>query len=127
MRVAKLALLMLTIPLASLAATDYLKKDASFIKARAQLIKDKWLPIRMHINDNWVYENAEKDLVKHNIFEVDSCSMDTARCILYYKKDSHCLRLDTVGEKVKYMKIVQWSDECPASGQEPSLKDSAPK
>jgi hypothetical protein len=54
-------------------------------------------------------------LVKRGFKEVDSCSVDSSRCILYYKKGGQCLRLDTMGEQVKFMKVVRWSEECPGA------------
>lgn len=117
--------LLLTIPILSLAATDYLKKDAPFTEARALLIKDKWKPVRLHLQDHYVYEGVEKELFRHKFIEVDTCSMDTSRCILFYKKNDRCLRLDTIGEQLKAMKVVQWSEECPGSPPKRSIKTTA--
>ncbi len=113
-------------PLISTAAVDYLRQGAKFTKARTLLIKDKWVPVTMHVNDNYVYDGVEKELIKRKFTEVDSCSNDSSRCILYYTKNSHCLRLDTIGEHVKDMKVVQWSEECPGSPPKKSTKSASP-
>jgi hypothetical protein len=96
-------------------STDYLKKDQLFTSARKLLIEDKWVPVRMHAEQNYEYDGVEKDLVELKMFEVDSRSIDSSRCILYYMKNDQCLRIDTIGEHLRTMKIVQWSDECPTS------------
>jgi hypothetical protein len=106
---------MVVLPLIVFGATVHLHKDQSFTQARARLIKDKWKPVPMHVDDQYGYEGVEKQLVKRGFKEVDSCSVDSSRCILYYRKGEHCLRLDTIGEQVKFMKVVQWSEECPDS------------
>ncbi|RTL28051.1 MAG: hypothetical protein EKK47_16470 [Burkholderiales bacterium] len=94
-------------------AAVHLHEGQLFTSARKSLIKDKWVPVPMHTNDHYVYEGVEKQLVKRGFKEVDSCSMDSSRCILYYKRGRECLRLDTVGEQVVGMKVEQWSSECP--------------
>lgn len=94
-------------------AVSYLRPDMSFTRARALLLKDNWKPVPMHLDDNYEYDGAEKELVRRKFMEVDSCSNDSARCILYYRKASRCLRLDTIGEHVPEMKVVRWTDECP--------------
>jgi hypothetical protein len=97
-------------------ASANLKKNEPFLKARARLIKLGWDPVRMHANGSYEYDGAEKRLIEHNFYEVDSCSIDAgAICILYYKKSSMCLRVDTVGEQVKVMKVARWVEECPSS------------
>ncbi len=99
---------------------DYLKKDQLFTAARKLLIKNKWVPVKIHAEQNYEYVGLEKDLITLNILEVDSCSIDSSRCIFYYRKNNQCLRLDTIGEQSKYMKVVQWSDECPEVPLEPT-------
>ncbi|MDE2402670.1 MAG: hypothetical protein KGL90_13490 [Burkholderiales bacterium] len=93
-------------------AAAHLHEGQLFTSARKSLIKDKWMPVSMHANDDYVYEGVEKQLVKRGFKEVDSCSMDSSRCILYYKRGKECLRLDTVGEQLTMMKVEQWSSEC---------------
>lgn len=91
-----------------------LRVGESFLKARARIIRRGWKPIRMHKNDNYEYDGAEKRLVESKFLEVDSCSIDAgANCILYYRKAASCLRLDTVGEQVKEMEVTRWTNECP--------------
>ncbi|WP_374317000.1 hypothetical protein [Aquabacterium sp.] len=84
-----------------------------FVAARKVLLKDRWRPIPMHTDGGYQYEGVEKHLIKRGFNEVDSCSIDSSRCIMFYKMGARCLRLDTIGEQVATMKVVQWSDECP--------------
>jgi hypothetical protein len=107
-----LLMLMLLNPLQALATHSYLKTGYSFTESRRFLIKDGWMPVRMHANDNYEYDGVEKELVTLKILEVESCSIDTSRCIFFYKKNNKCLRLDAMGEHVSIMKIVRWSNEC---------------
>jgi hypothetical protein len=101
-------------PLIAAAYPPYLKPDRPFTNTRKLLIKDGWKPIPMHTNDHYEYDGVEKELVRRKYMEVDSCSNDSARCVLYYRKKDACLRVDTIGEHVRGMKVVRWTDECPA-------------
>jgi hypothetical protein len=97
------------------AAALGLKPGAPFLQARARLIKAGWKPIRVHGNDTYEYSGTEKLLADRGFLEVDSCSTDAGSlCILYYSKASQCLRLDTIGEQIHYMRIRDWMSECPA-------------
>jgi hypothetical protein len=93
-------------------AAVHIHEGQLFTAARKLLIKEKWVPVAMHANDHYVYEGVEKQLVKRGFREVDGCSMDSSRCILYYKRGAECLRVDTIGEQLVAMKVVQWSREC---------------
>lgn len=104
----------LAAPLFAASTIPDLKQGMSFTKARMLLLKDGWKPVPMHINDHYKYDGVEKELVRRKFMEVDSCSNDSARCVLYYRKDAACLRLDTIGEHVHGMKVVRWVDECPS-------------
>lgn len=91
-----------------------LKIGEPFLHARARIIRIGWKPIRLHSNDEYEYDGAEKRLVERGFREVDSCSIDAgANCILYYGMAARCLRLDTVGEQVNEMKVTHWANECP--------------
>ncbi len=91
-----------------------LRVGESFLKARSRIISRGWKPMRMHKDDNYEYDGAEKRLVARSFLEVDSCSIDAgANCILYYGKGASCLRLDTVGEQVNEMEVTRWTNECP--------------
>lgn len=86
----------------------------SFLKARSRLFKQGWMPIHMHDKDSYVLSGSETLLAQRKIYEVDSCSMDLGvNCIFYYRKRQECMRIDTLGEEVKDMKISRWSRECP--------------
>jgi hypothetical protein len=90
-----------------------IREGQSFVAARKVLLKDRWRPIPMHTEGGYQYEGVEKQLIKRGFNEVDSCSIDSSRCIMFYKRAGRCLRVDTIGEQVAIMKVVQWSGECP--------------
>lgn len=115
-----LTLSLMAVPLFAAPYPAYLKPDLRFTKARMLLLKDGWKPIAMHINDHYEYDGVEKELVRRKFMEVDSCSNDSARCVLYYRKTDACLRVDTIGEHVREMKVVRWTDECPAPANPPT-------
>ncbi|POA50540.1 hypothetical protein C1893_03085 [Pseudomonas sp. MPR-ANC1] len=85
--------------------------------ARPKLIKQGWNPTRMHTNDGYEYSGVEKELAAHEFFELDTCSFDSSRCILYYAKKGTCLRVDTIGEKFNDMTVTRWTRECPEAPQ----------
>ena len=87
--------------------------------ARATLIQQGWQPIRRHATDGYEYSGTELELTKRKIFEVDSCSSDSSRCILYYRKKGECLRMDTIGEKLADMTVTRWTNECPDAPPRP--------
>lgn len=101
-------------------ASPALKENMPFVKARALLLKDKWKPVYVHENDDYALMGVERELAKRNFKEFDSCSIDYSNCIMRYKRGDECLTLYTIGEKVKYMTVVQWTEECPGrkAGQE---------
>jgi hypothetical protein len=96
------------------AAISYLKPNMPFIRARALILQNGWKPVSMHLYDNYRYDGVEKELARRKFMEVDSCSNDSARCVLYYQKASACLRLDLIGEHVRGMKVVRWTQKCPS-------------
>jgi phage tail sheath gpL-like len=83
------------------------------VAARAKLVKQGWKPTQMHTNDGYEYSGVEKELAAHKFFELDSCSFDSSRCILYYAKKGACLRVDTIGEQTNDMTVTRWTRECP--------------
>lgn len=106
--------------LSSNIATSRLNEGMPFLSARARLIKAGWVPIHLHANDHYEYIGAERRLIENNIFEVDFCSVDRgALCAIYYVKEKSCLRVDTVGEQVQWMRVTGWREECP-EGQHPA-------
>jgi hypothetical protein len=104
---------MLVWPLLPWASTSHLKEGMPFTKARAHLIKDHWKPLLLRDQAGLDSDVLEKTLVKRGFGEVYICSADTSSCIFYYRKGRDCLRLDTAGEQVRFMKLVAWSKECP--------------
>ena len=109
-----LILSLVAAPLFAASYPPYLQPELRFTKARMLLLEDGWKPIPMHVNDHYEYDGVEKELVRRKFMEVESCSNDSARCVLYYRKKDACLRVDTIGEHVRGMKVVRWTDECPA-------------
>jgi hypothetical protein len=94
------------------AAPASLQKDSSFFTTRAILLKEHWKPINVHAHDEYALMGVEHELARSGIKEFDSCSIDNSSCVMRYKRGSECLTVFTVGEKIKYMKIVDWNDEC---------------
>jgi len=92
----------------------HLKVNDAFTQARARLVKFGWVPTRMHQQDNYEYDGAEKELADRGFLEVDFCSTDVgALCVLYYSKAGKCLRLNTKGEQIRFMRITSWQNEWP--------------
>ncbi|MGP6428398.1 hypothetical protein [Pseudomonas paraglycinae] len=95
--------------------------DEPLVSARSKLIKQGWKPTRMHTSDGYEYSGVERELAARNFLELDTCSFDSSRCILFYSKKDACLRVDAMGEQLKDMTVTQWTDECPDA---PSGPDS---
>ncbi|MBV4458928.1 hypothetical protein KVG96_13285 [Pseudomonas sp. COR58] len=85
----------------------------SLVTARSKLIKQGWKPTPMHTRDGYEYSGVERELAARKFLELDTCSFDSSRCILFYSKKSACLRVDTIGERLKDMTVTRWADECP--------------
>ena len=85
--------------------------------ARSKLVKQGWKPTRMHTTDGYEYSGVERELATRNYFELDTCSFDSSRCILYYSKKGSCLRVDTIGEQFNDMTVTRWTRECPDAPQ----------
>lgn len=58
--------------------------------AKSKLVKQGWKPTRMHTTDGYEYSGVERELAARNYFELDTCSFDSSRCILYYSKAHAC-------------------------------------
>ena len=110
----QLLVLFALLPLFASAAPATLQKDMPFTAARKLLLKEKWKPINVHAQDGYTFMGVERELARMNIKELDSCSVDYSNCVLRYKRGDDCLSVFTIGEKVKYMKVVDWTAECPA-------------
>ncbi|MGN8120890.1 hypothetical protein ACTJK9_03915 [Pseudomonas sp. 22082] len=99
--------------------------DEPLVSARSKLIKQGWKPTRMHTNDGYEYSGVERELAARNVLELDTCSFDSSRCILFYSKKGACLRVDTIGEQLKDMTVTRWTDECPDASLEPNKDDAS--
>lgn len=89
-----------------------LKVGEPFLAARARILRAGWHPVRMH--RDYEYIGTEKELIDRKFVEVAYCSIDAGSlCVLYYRKKTKCLRLGTIGERLSYMKVTRWSEECP--------------
>ncbi len=85
----------------------------SFLPARARLVKAGWKPMRIARGD-YVISGAETSLAKMRIYEFESCSMSAGSlCIFYYRKRNTCLRVYTIGEEPRVMKVTGSMKECP--------------
>ncbi|MCU7248051.1 hypothetical protein [Pseudomonas koreensis] len=98
--------------------------DEPLVSARSNLIKQGWKPTRMHTSDGYEYSGVERELAAHNFLELDTCSFDSSRCILFYSKKGACLRVDTMGEQLNDMTVTRWADECPDAPSEPDSGDA---
>ena len=94
------------------------------VSARSKLIKQGWKPSRMHTRDGYEYSGVERELAARNFPELDTCSFDSSRCILFYSKKDACLRVDTVGEQLKDMTVTRWTIECADPPPEPNKDDA---
>jgi len=95
-------------------ASPSLKMGQSFLAARSNILRSRWHPIKIPKNSDYEYIGIEKELANRKFFEMESCSMDAGLlCTLYYSKGTKCLRVETIGEQLKYMKVRYWTDECP--------------
>ena len=111
--ISTLRLVILLAVLPSTVCAAPLKKDMSFTVARKLLLKARWTPVNVHAHDDYVPMGVEHELAKINFKEFDSCSIDYSNCVMRYKRGNECLTVFTIGEKLKYMKVVDWSDACP--------------
>ncbi|WMN15299.1 MULTISPECIES: hypothetical protein [Pseudomonas] len=87
----------------------------SLLTARAKLLEHDWKPTRIHASDDYEYSGVERELAMHHLFEVDTCSFDSSRCILFYSRKGACLRVDTIGERLNDMTVTHWADMCPGA------------
>lgn len=95
-----------------------LKVGEPFLLARSRILRSGWRPMR--IPRDYEYIGTERELAERNFLEVAYCSIDRGSlCVLYYRKGSSCLRVGTVGEQLKYMKITYWATECPSADELP--------
>ena len=119
-RAKRILIFFLAFPLIAYAVSASLQKDAPFAAARKMLLQEKWKPINVHAHDDYALMGVEHELAKMNIKEFDSCSIDSSSCVMRYKRGNECLTVFTIGEKIKYMKVVDWNNECPTtSSSEP--------
>lgn len=104
------ALLSATVPVN--AAPAVLKVGEPFIKARKQLYAAGWRADPLAHLSSGEHMGLERQLVENGYAEVDSCSEGLSFCILQYTKGDACLRLQTQGEQIRWMKVDQWSSDC---------------
>jgi hypothetical protein len=121
-RAKRLLIFFFALPSIAYAVSGSLHKDSPFTATRAMLLKEKWKPINVHAHDDYALMGVEHELVRMGIKEFDSCSIDNSSCVMRYKRGYECLTVFTVGEKIKYMKVVGWNDECPILSSSESRK-----
>ncbi|WP_426206467.1 hypothetical protein [Pseudomonas sp. TWP3-1] len=105
-------------------ATAGIAVGERLMAARSKLIKQGWNPTPMHISDGYEYSGVERELAARNFLELDTCSFDSSRCILFYSKKGACLRVDTIGEELNDMTVTRWTDECPDAPPKPATDDA---
>ncbi len=115
MKLAMAIMLGLSACMTAEASPAELKKDMHFLSARKMLLKDKWIPVNVHLHDNYALIGVEHELSSNKINEFESCTIDYSNCIMHYKRLDQCLTVYTIGEHPNIMKIVSWSDACPGS------------
>jgi hypothetical protein len=118
----RLAVSLMAFSMVVYAAPSGLQKNMSFTAARQHLLKERWKPLNLHRHDNYPFMGVEHELARHGIREFESCSIDYSDCIFHYQRGVQCLTVFTVGEHLESMRVVQWSDDCPA----PSEVDRSP-
>ncbi|WP_339433820.1 MULTISPECIES: hypothetical protein [unclassified Pseudomonas] len=74
--------------------------------AKSKLVKQGWKPTRIHATDGYEYSGVERELAARKFFELDTCSFDSSRCVLYYSKKGTCLCVDTIGEQFNDMTVT---------------------
>ena len=74
------------LPLIVVAAPAALQKDMPYVAARKLLLKEGWLPVNLHLHDDYALMGVERELFKHNFKEFDSCSIDYSSCVMRYKR-----------------------------------------
>ena len=120
-----LFLSMVTIlPLTVVASPVTLHKDMPYINARKLLLKQGWHPVNLHLHDDYAFLGVEHELHNKNFNEFDSCSIDYSNCVMRFKREKKCLTVYTFGEKIRYMKVVDWNNECPAVAAQPQAAAS---
>jgi hypothetical protein len=67
---------------------------------------------------NGDYMGLERQLMQRGYSEVEVCSLGLSFCILQYTKGKECLRLQTQGEQIRFMKVDRWSNECRDQGED---------
>lgn len=105
-------ILLLSVNIASSAPLKLSKGDA-FQRARAEVVKAGWQPDPLMVRLTPDVAGVEHELINKGYLEVDYCSIDTSNCILQYRRGKQCLRLQTQGEHIRWMKVVSWSSKCP--------------
>lgn len=95
-----------------------LKVGEPFTTARAKLYADGWRADPLAHAASGDYMGLERQLMQSGYSEVDYCSLGLSFCVLQYTKGKTCLRLQTQGEQIRFMKVDRWSNECRDQGQD---------
>jgi hypothetical protein len=98
-----------------------LKVGEPFTAARMKLYADGWRADRFAHSANGDYMGLERQLMQRGYSEVEVCSLGLSFCILQYTKGKECLRLQTQGEQIRFMKVDRWSNECRDQGEDDGL------
>ena len=101
-------------------AQDFLKNDMPFSTARRLILKNGWKPLSLSPSDPSTGRGTQEAVLrKKGIREVDTCSVDAGGlCNFIYQRNEHCLRVSTRGERLIYMRVIDWEvlQQCPGKG-----------
>lgn len=90
-----------------------LKKGMPYQTAAGELRRSGWSPRTMHAKSEYTYIGIENTMLSHGVKGIESCAGDRPVCIIRYTKGNMCLRVITLGEEFKDLKIDTWDRECP--------------
>lgn len=91
-----------------------LTEGMGFQKARTSLHKAGWHTRTMHVKNQYTYIGTENTMRNHGVRGIESCAIDRPVCIINYKKGNACLRIFTLGEEFKDLRVDSWSLDCPS-------------
>lgn len=111
-----LAVALFVAALPVIAAPLVLKTGQPFIKASKQIHAAGWRADPLAHLSTGEYMGVERQLIEAGYAEVDACSEGRTFCIHQYTKGNACLRLQTQGEQIRWMKVDRWSNECSERG-----------
>jgi len=91
-------------------AEEYLKENMSFLQARKIVLAHGWHPYKTHLTgkDGFPWAAIERKLLNRGMEEVSSCSLGETDCNFFYTRGKTCLQVETRGEQIKWMRVIDW-------------------